>query len=172
MLACPHCSETLPFVTDAYCPFCRESLNEPEKVIASNPDSAADSKIELKPNENPYATATVSPEHARRAGVILYTELPRRCPNCEKKFGEVSFRRRFKRKMRWTTISYMLLVSIGAYVLLALLLPAILVWAIYLVIIIPVLGNAMTWPKIVGMSCFSCNWKKSYVVAGTGTKRK
>ena len=97
--------------------------------------------FQLKIYPNPYLSpVTIS----RRSDVILYTELPSRCPSCDKKFSEVNFRRRFKRKILWSTFSYMLLVSIAGYVLVALLLPTILFWPTYLCIVIPVLGNAMT----------------------------
>lgn len=169
MSTCPHCFESLPFVRDAYCPSCREPLREPGEQNAAKQDSATNPNVKQKFYPNPYLSpVTIS----RRSDVILYTELPSRCPSCDKKFSEVNFRRRFKRKILWSTFSYMLLVSIAGYVLVALLLPTILFWPTYLCIVIPVLGNAMTWPKMVKMSCLGCNWKKSYIVAGTGTKRK
>ena len=115
---------------------------------------------------NPYLSpVTIS----RRSDVILYTELPSRCPSCDKKFSEVNFRRRFKRKILWSTFSYMLLVSIAGYVLLRCFYPQ----------------SFFAYLLLHRYSCFGkrndvaqngenvvsgCNWKKSYVVAGTGTK--
>ena len=54
MSACPHCSETLPLITDAYCPFCHEPLNASEEQQAANEDSATNRNVELRPNHNPY----------------------------------------------------------------------------------------------------------------------
>lgn len=169
MPTCPHCFEELPLVTDAFCSFCQEPLIEPEEPESPKAVLATDSEQESDTDANPYAAPLGA---SRREGPILYTELPRRCPNCDRKFAEANFRRRFKRKQRWSTTSFMLLVSIGSYFLLIGFVPGILFWPIYLLVVIPILGKAMTWPKLVKMACIKCKWKNTYVVAGTGAKRK
>lgn len=167
MSTCPHCSESLPFLTDVFCPFCRELLSEPIEKIVLAPQSATARNKALSLDDNPYASPIESRSASpRRTGVILYTELPRQCPDCDRRFSDANFRRRFKRKLRWTTISYMFLVSMASYFFLAILFP------VNLGVIFFAVGNAMTWPKKVKMSCSGCRWKKVYIVAGTGAKRK
>jgi ribosomal protein L44E len=173
MSACPHCFESLPYITDAYCPYCRESLHEQDEYDKASSDLAPGHAKDSKVDDNPYAApSSGSSKSNHQSDVILYTELPQECPSCRKKFGEVNFRRRFKRKMRWTTILYMLSVSIGGYLLFAFVLPLILFWPIYFMVMITMLGNAMKWPKTVKMSCSKCDWKRGYKVASTGAKQK
>lgn len=114
---------------------------------------------------NPYQAPQDSDMTAQRRGILRYSELPKKCPQCERPFAETLLGRRFKRKYRWPTIAYFASLPVG-YFLLSTLFGGMV--SLFLVFWLAAWG--MTWAKKITLNCPACRWKKTYVVAGRGQR--
>lgn len=172
MDACPHCSAELPLIVDAFCPYCNESLQDlPSEQTLVVPAASPDSWQRVHNDANPFASPNDHPQTKSGTvrlppGVILYTDLPKICPGCNRKFAEANYHQRFKRRLRWSTIAYMVGVCFAGFLMLSL--GTMFFWATLFMIIIPLLAKARNWPKVVKMSCYRCPWKKNFLVAARG----
>jgi hypothetical protein len=109
--------------------------------------------------ENPYESSS---QTGAGHGVYRYTELPRVCPACGRKFSEVLYRKLYPRRIRKRTLVFFLVVAFLGFVL-----AAFIGW----LAIIPVLmlgAWGMTFHKVVRVKCSECNWSQKYVVRNRG----
>lgn len=110
------------------------------------------------PNAAPTATTSESPRR-----VYLYTELPRRCPQCDRAFSEDRYTRLYPRRYRWSTIAVLVVLTIGSLWLLGIL---------GLLLLGPSSLWVMRWPKKVRVHCLSCRWSRTFLVATRSPHRR
>ena len=109
--------------------------------------------------ENPYQSSAQTSAGNR---VYRYTELPRACPACGRKFSEVLYRKLYPRRYQKKTVVFFLVIGLLGFVL-----AAFIGW----LAIIPmlVLGAwGMSFHKVVGVKCNECDWSQKYVVRNRG----
>ena len=104
--------------------------------------------------DNPYQP----PMTAARGGRCRYGDLPRTCPQCERRFSDTLFNRLYPRRHRLGAKCFIVLVTLGFLVF---------GW-LWIFAFLPLGGWAMTWPKKVRMKCSSCNWAQTFIVSGRG----
>lgn len=112
--------------------------------------------------ENPYASPTPTTKSTVAkplGGVFRYSDLPRSCPNCERKFSETLYRRLYPRRFRLSTIAFFVLLAIVGLALLLLF-----GW-LALFVIVPLGSWATTWHKKVRVRCTSCGWAQTFIVS-------
>ena len=100
--------------------------------------------------------------HKRGKGVYRYTELPRVCPACGRKFSEVLYRKLYPRRFRKKTLVFFLFTALLGFVL-----AGFFGW----LAIIPVVALAawgMSFHKVVRVKCNECGWSQKYVVRNRG----
>ena len=110
------------------------------------------------PCESP-TEASLSSAATRRRGAYRYTELPRTCPSCQRKFSDTLYRRLYPRRYRWHTLAFLVVLVIGSLGLLG--------W-LGLFLIVPLGGWAMRWHKKVRVYCKSCGWAQTFIVSVRG----
>jgi len=104
---------------------------------------------------NPYVAPTVSSCTPNRS-VYRYTELPRSCPVCGRKFSDLTYRRLYPTRYRWRTIAFLGILTIVALGLIG--------WLG--LIAAPFLGSrAVKWNKKVRVHCPSCKWSQKFIVS-------
>jgi len=116
-------------------------------------------------SENPYETpsaASASSTPIPQRGVYRYTELPRSCPSCERKFSDTLYHRLYRRRYRLSTIAFFVILAISGFVLMQF------VGWLALFAVIPLGSWAMTWPKKVLVRCTSCGWAQKFIVSVRG----
>lgn len=159
---CPHCGESLPRVYDAYCPYCRDALStqpRSEKSTSVTPPPKPPSGRDVFDIPTGAAASPATPANRR---LWQFNELPRCCPNCHMSFNEALYRRLFPRRYRWRTIVFVVAVSAVSWLALG--------W-FSLLLIAPLCGWAMTWPKTVRVHCTGCQWSQNYLVSSGALPR-
>lgn len=111
---------------------------------------------------SPLPKNEVPKNEVPKLGYCKFSDLPRSCPSCGRKFfggSEASFRRNFPRRYRWHTIAFIAAVcTLGVGTL---------GW-LGLGLAMPLGGWAMRWHKRVKVHCSACKWSKGFVVSTRG----
>ena len=71
-------------------------------------------------SENPYEPPTAASESSTaipHRAVYRYTELPRSCPSCERKFSDALYHRIYRRRFRWSTLAFFVLLAVFGFAL-------------------------------------------------------
>ncbi len=113
------------------------------------------------PYETPTATSGSSIATPHRE-VYRYTELPRTCPSCERRFSDTFYHRLYPRRYRLGTIVFFVILAIGGFVLTQF------IGLLALFTIIPLFAWAMIWHKKVRVRCTSCGWGQTFIVSVRG----
>ncbi len=114
---------------------------------------------------NPYDAPSPLSEPSitsRTPGVYRYTELPRSCPSCQRKFSDALYHRLYRRTFRLGTIVFFIFLTIGGFLLMAF------IGWLALLVAIPLGAWAMTWHKKVRVRCSECGWAQTFIVAVRG----
>jgi hypothetical protein len=115
-------------------------------------------------SDNPYAPPAVAEVGAAESerGICAYADLPKTCPRCGRRFGEILYRQRYPRRYRWSTIAFFVALAPVAIVLSPFLTP----WG-GIFVACSLAAWAMRWPKQVRVYCILCGWSEIFVVRST-----
>jgi hypothetical protein len=102
---------------------------------------------------NPYTPPDAPTSHRK---VYRFTELPQRCPGCNRPF----LMRRVRRKFRLGTIAFFVFSAVfGIFIVGGLTHPYIGVF-----VTITLMAWAMKWNNVVRLQCRGCRWSRKFIV--------